>query len=91
MCVFILRSSSLTLIRSLSCALEDFNLFGLRSWASPALSDDRTMMGPLELLVFAALFRCVSASTEVCTNSLLPGAKGNARPTLQKSESLLMC
>ncbi|XP_070768592.1 collectin-10 [Enoplosus armatus] len=35
------------------------------------------MMGLLVLCVFAAVFNCISASTEVCTNSLLPGAKGD--------------
>ncbi|XP_073342060.1 collectin-10 [Pagrus major] len=35
------------------------------------------MMGLLVLCVFAAVFNYVSASTEVCTNTLLPGAKGD--------------
>lgn len=37
------------------------------------------MMGLLELCVFAAVFKYASASTEVCTNTFLPGAKGNMR------------
>uniref|UniRef100_A0A3B5KAZ9 C-type lectin domain-containing protein n=2 Tax=Takifugu rubripes TaxID=31033 RepID=A0A3B5KAZ9_TAKRU len=44
------------------------------------------MMGPLKLLVFAALFRCVSASAEVCTNSLLPGAKGDQGETGEEGD-----
>ncbi|XP_060906962.1 collectin-10 [Labrus mixtus] len=35
------------------------------------------MMGLLELFVLAAAFNYVFASTEVCTNALLPGAKGD--------------
>ncbi|KAM8735369.1 collectin-10 [Acanthopagrus schlegelii] len=35
------------------------------------------MTGPLVICVFAAVFNHVSASTEVCTNTLLPGAKGD--------------
>ncbi|XP_054477165.1 collectin-10 [Anoplopoma fimbria] len=35
------------------------------------------MMVLLELCVFAAVFNYISASTEVCTNTLLPGAKGD--------------
>ncbi|XP_068425779.1 collectin-10 [Clinocottus analis] len=35
-------------------------------------------MTPLLLLcVFAAAFNCISASAEICTNTLLPGAKGD--------------
>ncbi|XP_068179603.1 collectin-10 [Antennarius striatus] len=34
------------------------------------------MMGLLEFFVFMAVVSFVSASTEVCTNTLLPGAKG---------------
>ncbi|KAI4811560.1 hypothetical protein KUCAC02_014441, partial [Chaenocephalus aceratus] len=33
-------------------------------------------MGMLALCVFAAVFNYISTSTEVCTNALLPGAKG---------------
>ncbi|XP_035528748.1 collectin-10 [Morone saxatilis] len=35
------------------------------------------MMGLLVLCVFAVVFNYISASTEVCTNTLLPGAKGD--------------
>ncbi|XP_047453771.1 collectin-10 isoform X2 [Mugil cephalus] len=35
------------------------------------------MEGLLTLGLFVALFSCTSASTEICTNSLLPGAKGD--------------
>ncbi|XP_051263551.1 collectin-10 [Dicentrarchus labrax] len=35
------------------------------------------MMGLLVLCVFAAAFNYISTSTEVCTNTLLPGAKGD--------------
>ncbi|XP_049903631.1 collectin-10 [Epinephelus moara] len=35
------------------------------------------MMGVLVLCVFAAVLNYISASTEVCTNTLLPGAKGD--------------
>ncbi|XP_068591403.1 collectin-10 [Cebidichthys violaceus] len=35
------------------------------------------MMVLLVLCVFAAVFNCISASTEVCTNTFLPGAKGD--------------
>ncbi|XP_076594122.1 collectin-10 [Chaetodon auriga] len=35
------------------------------------------MMGLLALCVFAAIVNYISASTEVCTNTLLPGAKGD--------------
>ncbi|XP_033958750.1 collectin-10 isoform X2 [Pseudochaenichthys georgianus] len=34
-------------------------------------------MGMLALCVFAAVFNYISTSTEVCTNALLPGAKGD--------------
>ncbi|XP_063736411.1 collectin-10 isoform X2 [Eleginops maclovinus] len=34
-------------------------------------------MGILALCVFVAVFNYISASTEVCTNTLLPGAKGD--------------
>lgn len=37
------------------------------------------MTGLLVLCVFAAVFKNASASTEICTNTLLPGAKGNTR------------
>lgn len=39
------------------------------------------MMGPLELFVFVAVFNYISASPEVCTNSLIPGAKGDQGET----------
>lgn len=35
------------------------------------------MMKPLVVCVFAAMFNYISGSTEVCTNTLLPGAKGD--------------
>ncbi|XP_034409388.1 collectin-10 [Cyclopterus lumpus] len=35
------------------------------------------MMVLLALCVFATVFNCLSASAEVCTNALLPGAKGD--------------
>ncbi|XP_056300887.1 collectin-10 isoform X1 [Pseudoliparis swirei] len=35
------------------------------------------MMVLLVFCVFAAVFNCISASVEVCTNTLLPGAKGD--------------
>lgn len=37
------------------------------------------MTGLMVLCVFAAVLKNASASTEVCTNTLLPGAKGNTR------------
>lgn len=83
MCVFISQSANLTLFCILSCALKDFH-FSLRSQTSPG--DGRTMM-VLELFVFAALLTSVSTSADVCTNSFLPGAKGNAHPTHLKSEN----
>lgn len=48
-------------------------------------------MGPLQLFVFTALFSSVSASAEVCTNSLLPGAKGKAHLPYLHTENSLIC
>lgn len=41
------------------------------------VSVDREVMKPLVICVFAALLSFISGSTEVCTNILLPGAKGD--------------
>ncbi|CAJ1061810.1 collectin-10-like [Xyrichtys novacula] len=50
------------------------------------ISDDCDMMGLLEVFVLAAVFNCISASTEVCTNSLLPGAKGDQGETGEEGD-----
>ncbi|XP_034553999.1 collectin-10 [Notolabrus celidotus] len=44
------------------------------------------MMRLLELFVFAAVFNYISAATEVCTNSLLPGAKGDQGETGEEGD-----
>lgn len=42
---------------------------------------DKWMMRLLELFVIGALFNYISASPEVCTNALIPGAKGDQGET----------
>ncbi|XP_059194282.1 collectin-10 isoform X2 [Centropristis striata] len=49
--------------------------------SSSVVRDDWEMMGMLELCVFAAVFNYISPSTEICTNTLLPGAKGDQGDT----------
>lgn len=56
-----------------TCAAQNKKTLG----SSSEVSDAWNMMGLLVLCVFAAVLSHISASTEMCTNILLPGPKGN--------------
>ncbi|XP_015804574.1 collectin-10 [Nothobranchius furzeri] len=65
-----------------NCLLKQTNRSGLSSAPCGGLGMSKKLM----LCVFLAMFRCIFASTEVCTNSLLPGAKGDQGETGEMGE-----